>query len=162
MNEYVTMAWLAGGVILQLVGLVGCVVPAIPGPFVSYCGLLALVPTDKCPSMTMLILTGLGTLAVTALDYVVPAVGARKFDCTKAGVWGSIAGSVVGMFFFPWGLFVGAFAGALIGELLAGKRLGASFKGAWGAFLGGVAGMAIKIAWCLALAGCLVFAGFAG
>ena len=81
------------------------------------------------------------------LDYVAPAIGAKKFGASKPGIWGSIIGMIVGIFFIPpWGMIVGAFAGALIGELSAGKTSKKAFRAGWGILIGNVFGIGLKLA----------------
>ena len=95
-------------------------------------------------------------VVVTVLDYVVPALGARKFNCGKLGVFGCVVGTIVGLFFMPIGLLVGPFLGAMIGELISGKELRQSLKGALGAFLGYAAGILLKLICCGSLAAMFV------
>ena len=129
----VTMLIIGG--IAIVAGIAGCFIPVIPGPIVSYCGLLCMAPTAKSPSTTVLVAFGVVTAVVTALDYIVPAIGAKKFNCSKLGVWGCTIGAVVGMFFFPLGLLLGPFLGAVAGELLAKKPVGAAALGGLGALI---------------------------
>ena len=154
---WLDMTMLAISALALVVGIVGCFVPVIPGPLVAYCGLLCMIPTEKSPSVTVLAAFGILTVVVTVLDYVVPALGAKKFDCSKWGVWGCAAGTVVGLFFFPLGLLLGPFLGALAGELLiARKTLAMSIKGGIGALLGFLAGLFLKVAACLTMLACYV------
>ena len=143
------------GSILLLTGFVSCFLPLLPGPVVSYAALftLCLLGRPGCPSVTVMVVCGVLTVASLVLDFVMPGAGAKKFHCSKAGVWGSVIGSVVGMFFFPIGLVLGPFLGALAGELIARKGLKSSSVGAFGAFAGFAAGLLVKVLWCLALAG---------
>jgi hypothetical protein len=84
---------------------------------------------------------------VSALDYVVPALGAKKYGATRAGVWGSVIGMLVGVFFLPpFGAFVGAFAGAVIGEMTSGKEAQSALRAGWGVFLGTAVTLAFKLA----------------
>ena len=84
--------------------------------------------------------------AVTALDYLLPSVFARKFKCSGSGVFGCVVGTVVGLFFMPVGLVAGPFLGTMAGELIAGRRLSQALKGGVGALLGYVATLALKLA----------------
>ena len=135
---------------LAVLSFVGCVVPILPGPLFAYCAMLALLPTKFAPAMHTCVAFGAGCAAVLVLDWIVPAMGARRFNCSKAGVLGCAAGTVVGLFFAPVGLVAGPFAGAVIGELIAGKRLSDSVKGGFGALLGFLCGVAVKISYCTA------------
>lgn len=142
------------GWMMLAVGFLGCVVPVLPGPTIAFAALfLALAVGDhSLPSGRLLVVAGAVTAAVTALDYVVPALGAKRFHCSRSGTFGCLLGTVAGLFFMPFGIFLGPFLGALAGELLAGKRLGASMKGAFGAFLGFLFGIVLKFACCGLLA----------
>ena len=146
----IALSILAG--LLMLIGFVGCVVPVLPGPIIGYCGLLVLIPTEKCPSTLVLVTMGLVVAAVTVADYVVPAIGAKKFDCSRWGTIGCFLGTIVGIFFAPIGILLGPFFGAFLGELIAQKPIGAALKGGFGAFLGFLSGVFLKIFACVAMA----------
>ena len=89
------------------------------------------------------------TIFVTLLDYIVPAAGAKKYGASKLGVWGSIIGMVTGFFFFPpWGIVIGAFLGALAGEVLVGKEGKKALRAGWGVFVGTMVGVGLKLALC--------------
>ena len=134
------------GALLLLVGFIGCVVPVLPGPVLGFLALLALLPTPAAPTTAQLALAA-GVLAgVMVLDYIVPALGAKKFDCSRWGVFGCLVGTVVGVFFFPWGLVLGPFGGAFLGELIAGRNAAAAFRGGFGALLGFLATVVLKLA----------------
>ena len=136
---------------MLLIGFVGGVVPVLPGPIIGYCGLLALIPTEKCPSTLVLVTMGLVVAAVTVADYVVPAIGAKKFNCSRWGTFGCFVGTIVGLFFVPIGILVGPFLGAFLGELIAMKSIAAALKGGFGAFLGFLSGVFLKILACIAM-----------
>lgn len=135
------------GALLILGGLIGCIIPVLPGPPISYAGLLLLQLTDNAPFSTKTLMIWLGvTIFVTVLDYIVPVWGTRKYGGTKKGVWGSIIGLVVGIFFFPpIGIIVGPFAGAIIGEMIAGKNSNDAFRAGFGSFVGLLAGTLLKL-----------------
>ena len=145
----IALSILAG--LLLLIGFVGCVVPVLPGPIIGYCGLLALIPTEKCPSTLVLVTMGLVVAAVTIADYVVPAIGAKKFNCSRWGTFGCFVGTIVGLFFVPIGILVGPFLGAFLGELIAMKSIAVALKGGFGAFLGFLSGVFLKILACIAM-----------
>lgn len=135
------------GVIFIISGIVGCVLPIIPGPPLSYVGLLLLHFTEKFQFSTkFLIIWAVITAVVYALDFIIPAWGTKKFGGTKRGIWGSIIGLLIGMFLFPpFGLIIGAFAGAVIGELSGGKDSGEALKSGFGSFMGFLAGTLLKL-----------------
>ncbi|WP_297093773.1 DUF456 domain-containing protein [uncultured Draconibacterium sp.] len=135
------------GAIFIISGVLGCVLPIIPGPPLSYIGLLLLHFTERYQfSSKFLIIWAIITVVVYALDYLIPAWGTKKFGGSKRGVWGSIIGLVIGMFFFPpFGIIIGPFVGAVVGELTAGKDSGAALKSGFGSFMGFLAGTLLKL-----------------
>ena len=89
-----------------------------------------------------------------------PAFGAKKFNCSKWGVFGCIVGTLIGIFFAPWGILVGPFTGAVVGELIAGKKFSSSLKGGFGALLGFIFGVALKLVYCACCVGWFVVSLF--
>ncbi len=134
------------GIILLVAGIAGCVLPGLAGPPLSFAALLLLHFTERYQfSSRLLIIWGVVTLVVTALDYLIPIWGAKQFGASKRGIWGSIIGLVVGLFFPPVGIILGPFAGAVIGELTAGKETAPAIKAGLGSFVGLLAGILIKL-----------------
>ena len=85
---------------------------------------------------------------VSALDYVVPSIGAKKAGASKIGIWLSIIGMVLGIFFFPpWGIFFGAFIGGVIGEVWAGREGKEALRVGWGILWGNMIGIGLKLAY---------------
>jgi len=146
------VVWLSVGWVLVAVGIVGCVLPVVPGPILSYCGILCLLGTSHSPTVAALVAFGVLTVVASVLDYVVPAFGAKKFNCSKLGIVGCAVGTVVGLAFLPFGLLLGPFLGAVIGELIAGKSVGKSVWGGVGAFIGFLAGTFLKLVACCIMA----------
>jgi len=103
-----------------LAGLVGSVVPAVPGPPFSFIGLLLLQWSKHGNFSPAFLWVWAGiTVAVTVMDNFLPALMTKKFGGSRATVIGSVLGLIAGMIFFaPIGLLVGPFAGALVGELI--------------------------------------------
>ena len=145
-----------GGVLLIL-AFVGCVLPCLPGPILGWCALLSLAFTRFALPTAWLVAAGVATGIVVLLDYVVPAYGAKKFNCSRWGVVGCALGTLVGMFFFPWGVLLGPFLGAILGELVSGRTFGLALKGGFGAFLGFLSGVFLKICAVCAFAGLFVW-----
>lgn len=135
------------GVILIIIGLAGCIIPAIPGPPISFAGLLVLHLTKYVQfEQNTLIIWGVVAVLVTIIDNVVPIWGTRRFGGTKRGVWGSIIGLLIGMFFFPpFGIIAGPFIGAVLGELSAGQEQKKALKAGFGAFIGFLLGTGLKL-----------------
>ena len=134
------------GSICVFVGIIGCFLPIIPGPPISYFALLLVHWTEKAQlGSTTLLIWAVVTLAVTALDYVVPIWGTKKFGGTKRGAWGSTLGLVVGFFFAPFGIILGPLIGAFLGEMTASPDTQKAMRSAFGSFLGFLAGTLFKI-----------------
>jgi len=138
---------------LIVVSFIGCAVPVLPGPALALCGVLSLLPSRFAPTTNTCVMFGVACAVVLLLDYVVPAFGAKKFNCSRWGVFGCFAGTIVGIFFAPWGILLGPFVGAVLGETVAGKNFGSSLKGGFGALLGFLFGITLKIAYCATCAG---------
>lgn len=137
------------GFVCLLVGLLGCVIPVLPGPPLSYVGLLLLHFTDKHELSTPLLLVLLALVVlVTVLDYVVPMLGSKYLGASKWGTRGSFIGTIVGLFFLPWGIVVGPFLGAFIGEKMGKKDTGQAVVSGIGSMLGFLFGTALKCALC--------------
>lgn len=127
------------GSILLIIGLVGCFVPGIAGPPLSFMALIFLSIAKKWEpfSPNFLILMAALTIIVTGLDYIIPAAGAKKYGASKFGFWGAIIGMLIGIVCFPpFGMIVGAFLGAFFGEMLIGKRSSDALIAGWGVFMG--------------------------
>jgi uncharacterized protein len=150
----VTLAIL--GLILVLTGFLGSILPVIPGPPISWAGFLLLRWTrfiDDNPDgydTTLWILLTI-VILVTILDYVVPAMGTKRYGGSKRGVWGASIGVVVGLFMGPLGIIIAPFLGAYIGEISTGKKQREAFRAAWGAFIGFLTGVGLKLMACAAI-----------
>lgn len=140
--------WITLGIILTFAGLVGCILPLIPGPPLGYAAILIAQYTLGKPFTTQFMAVWLILIIlVTLLDYYVPIWGTRRFGGSKSGIWGSTIGLVVGLFFFPpFGIIAGPFIGAVIGELLIGKDMQIALKSGLGSFLGFITGTIMKLA----------------
>lgn len=148
------------GFIFMIVGVIGSLLPALPGLPLSWVGLLLLY---LCPSIEMnywvLGITLVITIVVSIADYVIPAQGTKRFGGSKYGIWGTNIGLVVGIFApIPFGFIIGPFAGALIGELLFDKNdKNRAMKAATGSFLGFLAGTFIKFVFSMSFLGLYIY-----
>jgi uncharacterized protein YqgC (DUF456 family) len=134
--------------ILVIVGIVGCVVPVLPGPPISYISLILLswAYEWKAFSTKFLLVIGGITVVVTVLDFILPVYLPKRYGASKFGIWGSILGMIAGMIFFPpFGLIIGTFLGAILGELAFNKDKRASLKAALGVFIGTIAAILLKV-----------------
>jgi uncharacterized protein YqgC (DUF456 family) len=130
----------------MLLGIIGSFLPVLPGPLTSWFGLLILHLTDAVPmNWTFLIITLFFALVIWLLDYIIPAIGTKKFGGSKAGMIGTTLGLIIGLIFLgPFGIIVGPFAGAYIGELLNKSDSKTALKAAFGSFLGFLTSTFIK------------------
>ncbi|WP_291528155.1 DUF456 domain-containing protein [Bacteroides sp. UBA939] len=138
------------GSICIIVGLLGCILPLIPGPPISYVGLLLLHSTDKVQFSTyQLLIWLLLVVIIQVLDYFIPILGSKFSGGTKWGSWGCLIGSIIGVIFFsPWGIILGPFGGAFIGELLGERSKKDALKSGIGALLGFLFGTVFKVVVC--------------
>ncbi len=136
------------GLLLMIIGILGSFLPILPGPPLSWLGLVLLHLTQAVPDNWLRIgITGAIALIVVALDYIIPAVGTKKFGGTKYGVIGTTLGLLVALFFpvlGPIGIVVWPFLGALVGELLNKADRKTATKAAFGSFLGFLTGTFLK------------------
>ena len=133
----------------MLVGIIGCIVPGLPGVPVAYLGLWIAQATERVDfTWQMLLIWGIVTIAATVLDYVVPAWGTKQYGGTKYGVWGSTIGVFVGLFAGPWGVILGPLVGAVLGEIIGGKEAREALRAGWGSFLGLLFGTILKLVCC--------------
>jgi len=152
------------GAICILVGVIGSILPGLPGPPLSYLGLLLIHWTRFAQfSFRMLAVWAIIVLIVAVLDYVVPIWGTKQFGGTRAGVRGSTIGLVVGVILLPMmgivlgpfgllGILGGPFIGAWIGEKYAGQDSKKALRAAIGSFIGFLAGTFMKLVVSLILA----------
>jgi hypothetical protein len=153
------LLWLIAGV-LVVAGIIGTMVPVLPGSVLIFAGLLMAAWIDGFEKVGWVPLTVLGVLtALTFLaDIVATGAGTKIAGASKQAVIGSTIGTVVGMFFGIVGIFVGPFAGAAAGEFLAKRDLVRAGKVGYGTLFGLVLGAATKIALALAMVGVFVTA----
>jgi len=136
------------GCFFLLIGLAGCIVPIVPGPPLSYFGIILLHWTSKVQfDQRFLITWALLVVGVTLLDFMVPIWGTKKFGGTKRGTWGATIGLILGLFFFPpIGIILGPFIGAVTGELTQSEDLKKALKSGVGSLLGFLLGTGLKFA----------------
>ncbi|NRB82815.1 MAG: DUF456 domain-containing protein [Winogradskyella sp.] len=132
--------------LLMLLGLLGSFLPVLPGPLTSWAGLLVLHFTDGVDlSNTFLILTLMVAIFIYVLDYIIPAIGTKRFGGSKAGIIGTTIGLFIGLIApIPFGIIVGPFIGALVGEMVHRNDIKKALKAALGSFLGFIASTFLK------------------
>jgi len=132
--------------IFIVLGVIGSFLPVLPGPLTSWVGLLILHLTDAIPmNWTFLIITLLFAIFIWFLDYIIPAIGTKRFGGSKYGMIGTSLGLIVGLLSpIPFGIIIGPFVGALIGELINKSDSQTAIKAAFGSFLGFLTSTLIK------------------
>ena len=127
------------GFLFVMLGLIGSFLPVLPGPLTSWLGLLILYFTSIVPmNYTFLGITLAIAILIWILDYIIPAIGTKRFGGSKYGVYGTTIGLLIGLFSpIPFGILLGAFLGAFIGEMLHDKtNTKRAFKASIGSLLG--------------------------
>ncbi len=137
------------GFLFMILGIVGSFLPILPGPITGWVGLLILHLTNAVPmNWTVLGITLFIAIVVWIVDYFIPAIGTKKFGGSKYGVVGTMLGLLAGILFFPpFGLIIGPFLGAFLGEMIHdssdSKR---ALKAAFGSFIGFISSTFLKFA----------------
>ena len=136
------------GFILSIVGVIGCIIPGVPGPPLNLISIIFLkIAYPDEISLAAAILFGIMTIAVTLIDYAIPMLGGKLFKASKSGIIGSTVGMIIGIFFFPpFGIFIGLVIGAFVGELVSGKSNREATKTGAGIFALSVFAMLLKLA----------------
>jgi len=131
-----------------VIGMIGTFVPAVPATVIIFLGSIAATLVDgfqPWPDLPFLLTFLLITVAISMVDNVASAWGARRYGGSRQAMWGALIGGVVGIF-IPFGLLVGPLAGALLAELLVVRKppLDAA-RAAWDTLIGLLAGLAAKL-----------------
>ena len=142
------VAWIVTGCLL-IAGFIGCVVPILPGHLILLIGMLAhklMLQERSGLEWWSFAVLGLLMAISQAIEFASGAAGSKWFGGTKWGALGAFIGSIVGLFFFPWGLLLGPLIGAFVAEMLVAKKKPrfAASSGV-GSVVGTIAGMAAKI-----------------
>jgi uncharacterized protein YqgC (DUF456 family) len=134
--------------LLLVAGLVGAVVPVLPGTPLIFAGALLHAYTTDFHTLgvgRLAILAGLALVA-SVLEHVAGALGARRFGGGRGAIVGAIIGVVVGLTWPPFGLIICPIAGAIIGELIRTRAIGPSVRTGMGTALGIIAGVVMHLA----------------
>ena len=137
----IILAILAG-----VVGIAGSIIPGLPGPPISWVGILLLFlwGPEEVPTKT-LIIWGVVMVAVSIIDYLVPMYFTKMTGGSRFAERGAMVGLLLGIIFTPIGMILGSFLGAFLSEVYWGKKsAGAALKAAFGSFLGFITGTGLK------------------
>ena len=144
MSDYILLIL---GIILLIIGILMCLVPILPGPPLSYLGIILLHMTRFGQfSTSTLIIFGVIAVVVTVLDYIVPVWGTKRFGGSKYGTRGATVGLIVGFFLGPLGIILGPLIGAFVGEMIFKDDMNYAFKAGFGSLLGFLTGIGLKLA----------------
>jgi len=148
------------GFICVLVGILGSFLPILPGPSISWIGLVLLYFTNAVPTNYWVLgISLLLTIIISILDYVIPAKGTKRFGGSSYGVWGTNIGLLVGILApIPFGFIIGPFIGAFVGELIYNsKDHNRALKAATGSFIGFLASSFMKFVVCMMYLGMFIW-----
>jgi hypothetical protein len=144
MSDYILLII---GILLMVLGIIGCLVPVLPGPPFSFIGLILLhLSRFGQFSNTTLIILGVIAVVITILDYIVPVWGTRKFGGSKYGTRGATVGLIIGLFLGPLGMILGPLFGAFVGEMIFKDDINYAIKAGFGSLLGFLTGIGLKLA----------------
>jgi uncharacterized protein YqgC (DUF456 family) len=149
--------------VLIIIGLLGVILPFVPGIPVAWLGLfIYAIGTDwERISITTIIVFAALTVFALLLDYIAPLLGAKKYKASKWGIIGASIGLFLGIIIFQmWGIILGPLLGALLGELIAGRPADQAFKSALGTLVGFLFGSLMKVVLILVMAGFFIVSLF--
>jgi len=148
--------WWLFVVVLFAVGLIGTIVPVLPGTTIILAAAIVhrlVLGAEKSIGWKTIVVLVLLMLVSYLFDFLGSYFGAKYFGATKWGALGAVLGMVVGLFFGIIGLFAGPVIGAIAGEFIAGKRMIDAGRAGWGSLLGNVGATAAKLIIGLAMIG---------
>jgi len=156
--------WWILAVLIVLGGLVGTVIPALPGVPMVFAGLLLAAWAGGFETVGPVTIAILGALTALAwlIDFLAAALGAKQLGASQRAFWGATFGAVVGMFFGIPGIILGPFVGAVVAELSAGRKLDEAGRAGYGTWIGIVLGAAAKLAIAFLMVGIFILQQFFG
>ncbi len=165
MDQQVLLYILAGA--LMVIGLLGVILPALPGLPLVFGGMLLAAWADGFERIGVWTLVVLGVLTLLSLliDIIATAMGAKRVGASRSAIVGAMLGTVVGLFFGIIGVFIAPFIGAVLGELLHRRKLersdvGHAAKVGLGTWFGILLGVVSKLALAFAMLGLFFFAWY--
>lgn len=135
-------------IVLFIIGLVGTVLPMLPGPILIYAGMLlyGLMTDFITLDFKFYLIQGLVFALIFFVDYLATALGTRRYGGSKQAGWGAALGMLVGIFFAPIGIILGPFLGAVGAELLFRRtELKKAFRIGVGTLIGLLGGIVVKL-----------------
>ena len=136
-------------IILMVGGIAGCVLPILPGAPLAYAGLLLLHFTGLAHfSTAQLIVWLIVVVVLQVVDYITSLLGSKYSGGTSFGNRGCVAGTLLGLFFMPWGIILGPFLGAVAGEMMGGSDFPHAVRAGIGTLIGFLLGTLLKVIVC--------------
>lgn len=139
--------WWVLAIVLIAIGIVGTVLPVIPGAVVVFAGMLLAAWIDDFQRIGWITLTVLGVLTVLTFvfDIIGALIGAKRVGASRLALVGAAIGTLVGVFFGFLGILIAPFVGAVIGELISRRQMGAAARVGLGTWIGLAVGTLAKI-----------------
>ena len=135
--------------LLMVCGVAGCILPVLPGAPLAYAGLLLLHFTELTHFTTSeLVIWLIIVIVLQIVDYITPLLGNKYSGGTSFGNRGCIAGTLLGLFFMPWGIIIGPFVGAIAGEMVGGNDLAHAIRAGIGTLMGFLVWTLLKVVVC--------------
>ena len=136
-------------IILMVGGIAACVLPILPAAPLAYAGLLLLHFTGLAHfSTAQLIVWLIVVVVLQVVDYITPLLGSKYSGGTSFGNRGCVAGTLLGLFFMPWGIILGPFLGAVAGEMMGGSDFPHAVRAGIGTLIGFLLGTLLKVIVC--------------
>lgn len=153
--------WLLAA-LLVLLGVLGSVLPGLPGVPLVFAGLVAAAWADDFQRVGWVALTllGLMTLASFAIDFLATSLGAKRVGATRLAIVGALVGTLAGAFLGLPGLILGPFLGAVAGELISHGKLEQASRAGVATWVGLLFGTLAKIALVFTMLGVFAAAYF--
>ncbi len=157
-----TILWWILAILLVIGGLVGTIIPALPGVPMVFAGLLlaAWITGFEPAGMWTMVILGALTAAAWLIDFLAAALGAKRLGASPRAFWGAMFGAIVGMFFGLAGILLGPFVGAFVAEISGGRGMQDAGRAGVGAWIGTVLGAAAKIAIAFLMVGFFILRQF--
>jgi len=135
-------------IVLFIVGLLGTILPALPGAILIYGGMVLYGFMTQFSTLdgTFFLIQGLVFAFIFAVDYLAAAFGTKRYGGSKQAAWGAVIGTILGVIFMgPFGILLGPFLGAVAVELLRGTDIDKTIRIGFGTVIGLLGGTVIKI-----------------
>jgi len=157
MENIIPILIVVAAITISIVGIIGCVLPILPGPIISFAALLLVKFTTEIPvSNKLLLILGIITTIVSILDYILPLYMPKKFGSSNWGIAGATIGLIIGLFFPPFGFILGPFLGAMACEYYTKRQAADALVAGLGSFFGFMIGTVMKIGISVVITGWLI------